>query len=69
MSLSSKEIKSIKKGLTSLYSLISQKAVKKKEANQKDDYKSYKLQIIELEKNWGDRNGLRTGDYFAPFVI
>lgn len=50
MSLSSKEIKSIKKGLTSLYSLISQKTVKKKEVNQKDDYKSYKLQIIELEK-------------------
>lgn len=56
MSLSSKEIKSIKsikKGLTSLYSLISQKAVKKKEANQKDDYKNYKLQIIELEKKIG----------------
>ncbi|MER2163126.1 MAG: hypothetical protein ABS921_03290 [Psychrobacter alimentarius] len=53
MRLSLKEIKSIKKGLTSLYSLISQKAVKKKEANQKDDYKNYKLQIIELEKKIG----------------
>ncbi|WP_201513080.1 hypothetical protein [Psychrobacter alimentarius] len=53
MSLSSKEIKSIKKGLNSLYTLISQKTLKKKGANQKDHYKNYKLQIIELEKKIG----------------
>ena len=53
MNLSSREIKSIKKGLTSLYELISQKNLKKKEHTQQDHYKSYKLQIIELEKKIG----------------
>lgn len=50
MSLSSKEITNIKRGLTWLYHLLSQKTLKKKEENQKDHYKNYKLQIIELEK-------------------
>lgn len=50
ISLSSEEIKNIKKGLTSLYHLLYQRTLKKKEGHQKDHYKNYKRQIIELEK-------------------
>ena len=50
MDLSSKEIKAIKKALTSLYNRIYQKTLKKTESHQEGHYKSCKLQIIELER-------------------
>lgn len=50
MDLSSKEIKAIKKALTSLYDRIYQRTLKDIEGNQEDHYKSCKLQIIELER-------------------
>ncbi len=50
MDLSSKEIKAIKKGLTSLYNRIYRKALKKTESHQESHYKSCKLQIIELDR-------------------
>ena len=50
MDLSSREIKAIKKALTSLYDRIYQRTLKEIEGNQEDHYKSCKLQIIELER-------------------
>lgn len=50
MDLSSREIKAIKKALTSLYDRIYQRTLKDIKSNQEDHYKSCKLQIIELER-------------------
>ncbi|PWK15210.1 hypothetical protein C8D84_101157 [Psychrobacter immobilis] len=50
MDLSSKEIKAIKKALTSLYDRIYQRTLKDIKSNQEGHYKSCKLQIIELER-------------------
>ena len=50
MDLSSREIKAIKKALTSLYNCIYQRTLKDIKSNQEGHYKSCKLQIIELER-------------------